>query len=175
MFRKSSPEMPEAPRVDRKEQSFLQNGVKVQGEMEVAGDLRIEGTVKGGLDVRGVLMIGVKAILEGDLRAREIIVHGTVGGTIRADARIHLAKGAKVKGDLYCRSLVIDEGVHFEGRSHMDSAEPRKAGGTATPSHEAPHASGAVATKTGGQSTPPNQTPTSPAREPDRRVEPSRR
>ena len=120
MFKKSSGQPPPTPRSDRNEQSFLQNGVRLQGEIEVAGDLRVEGTVKGGLSVRGVLLIGAKAVVDGDIKGREVVIHGQVGGTLRADERIHLAKGAKVKGDLYCRSLVIDEGVHFEGRSHMD-------------------------------------------------------
>jgi cytoskeletal protein CcmA (bactofilin family) len=120
MFKKSSPQPPATPRADRNEQSFLQNGVRLQGEIEVAGDLRVEGTVKGGLSVRGVLLIGAKAVVDGDIKGREVVIHGHVGGTLRADERIHLAKGAKVKGDLYCRSLIIDEGVHFEGRSHMD-------------------------------------------------------
>jgi cytoskeletal protein CcmA (bactofilin family) len=120
MFKKSSPQPPATPRADRNEQSLLQNGVRLQGEIEVAGDLRVEGTVKGGLSVNGVLLIGAKAVVDGDIKGREVVIHGRVGGTLRADERIHLAKGAKVKGDLYCRSLIIDEGVHFEGRSHMD-------------------------------------------------------
>ena len=120
MFKRPSSKAPLTQRTERNEQSFLQSGVRLQGEIEVAGDLRIEGAVKGGISVRGVLLIGTKAVVEGDIKGREVVIHGRVGGTLRADERIHLAKGAKVKGDLYCRSLIIDEGVYFEGRSHMD-------------------------------------------------------
>jgi cytoskeletal protein CcmA (bactofilin family) len=127
MFKKSSAQPDPAPRPERQEQSFLQSGVRLEGELEVAGDLRIEGSAKGVINVRGVLMIGPKASVEGDLKGREVVIHGRVGGTLRAVERIHLAKGAKVKGDLYCRSLVIDEGVHFEGHSHMDAGMEKKA------------------------------------------------
>lgn len=124
MFGKSSPQPAASPRPDRKTQSFLQTGVRFKGEMEVEGDLRIEGIIKGSLNVRGVLMVGSKAVLEGDIKGREVIIHGKAGGSIRADARIQLARGAKVKGDLYCQSLIIEEGVHFDGRSHMGEHAP---------------------------------------------------
>ena len=106
-------------RAERNEQSFLQSGVRLKGEIHVDGDLRIEGTVEGTLDTQGVLMIGPKAVIEGELRGREVVIHGRVSGVIRADQRVHMARGAKIKGDLHCRALVIEEGVHFDGRSYM--------------------------------------------------------
>jgi cytoskeletal protein CcmA (bactofilin family) len=126
MFNKSAPQPQATTRAERNEQSFLQNGVRLKGEIEVDGDLRIEGTVEGTLNTRGVLMLGPKASVEGDIRGREVVIHGRLAGTIRADERIHLARGAKVKGDLYCRSLVIEEGVFFEGRSHMGEPTGQK-------------------------------------------------
>ena len=130
MFGKSSPQPPATPRPERNEQSFLQSGVRLQGEVEVAGDLRVEGTIKGALNVRGTLMVGPKAVVEGDVKGREVVIHGRLGGTLRADERIHLSRGAKVKGDLYCSSLIIDEGVFFEGRSHMDGLDKPSATGS---------------------------------------------
>ncbi len=142
MFNKSSPQPQVAPqRTERNEQSFLQSGVRLKGEIEVDGDLRVEGTVEGTLNTRGVLMLGPKALVQGDIRGREIVIHGRLAGTMRAEERIHLVRGAKVKGDLYCRSLVIEEGVHFEGRSHM--GEP--AGQQASESRALPGGPGQVA------------------------------
>jgi cytoskeletal protein CcmA (bactofilin family) len=139
MFNKSAPQPQATPRPERNEQSFLQNGVRLKGEIEVDGDLRIEGTVEGTLNTRGVLMLGPKASVEGDIRGREIVIHGRLAGTIRADERIHLARGAKVKGDLYCRSLVIEEGVFFEGRSHMgEPAGQKVSDGNVLPSGQIP-------------------------------------
>ncbi len=119
MFGKTAPQTESAPRPERSEQSFLQNGVRVHGDMEVDGDLRIEGSMQGTLNTRGVLMIGPKAFVDGEIRGREVVVHGRVSGTVHAEERIQLARGAKVQGDLHCKSLVVEEGVFFEGRSHM--------------------------------------------------------
>ncbi len=126
MFGKNAPpaQAPSSPRSDRKEQSFLQNGVRLKGEIEVDGDLRVEGTIRGSVTTRGLLMVGPKALIEGDIQGREVVIHGQVGGTVRAEERIQLSRGGRIKGDLYCRSLIIEEGVYFEGRSHMGEKSP---------------------------------------------------
>ena len=112
------------PRPDRrKEQSLLQTGVSLKGEMQVDGDLRVEGRIDADLDVRGTLLIGGPAEVEGQLLGQNIVIHGRVSGTLRADEQIRLAEGARVRGDLYCKSLVIEEGVIFEGRSHMGESQ----------------------------------------------------
>jgi cytoskeletal protein CcmA (bactofilin family) len=138
MFGKSSESSPPpapTPRAERNEQSFLQKGVHIEGKVDVDGDLRIEGGAKGALQVRGVLMVGSGATVEGEVHAREVVIHGRVGGVVRADERIQLARGANVRSDLYCRSLVIEEGVFFEGRSHM--GEESRSAAPSSPLREA--------------------------------------
>ena len=123
MFGKSTPKQNVAPtpppRPERKEQSFLQNGVRIEGVVHVEGDLRVEGQIDGTVNVKGVLMIGQSADTQGSINGGEVVIHGKVTGDVRAETRIQLSRGADVTGDLYCRSLVIEEGVVFEGRSHM--------------------------------------------------------
>ena len=109
---------------DRKEQSFLQRGVRLEGSIEADGDLRIEGSVKGTLNVHGLVIIGSEAEAEGLLRGQEVVIHGKAEGTILAEQQIHMAKGARVTAHLFCQSLVIEEGVFFHGRSHMGEAIP---------------------------------------------------
>ena len=106
-------------RKDHREQSFLQSGVRVEGGIHTQGDLRVDGQVNGKLRISGMLTVGPKAKILGDVHAQTIVIHGVIEGRLQADDRIHLARGARVKADLYCGSLVIDEGVFFKGRSHM--------------------------------------------------------
>jgi cytoskeletal protein CcmA (bactofilin family) len=109
---------------DRKEQSFLQRGVRFEGSIEADGDLRIEGSVKGTLNVHGLVIIGSEADAEGLLRGQEVVIHGKAEGTILAEQQIHMARGARVTAHVFCQSLVIEEGVFFHGRSHMGEAIP---------------------------------------------------
>lgn len=137
MFRKSPPQEEAAPRVERKErneQSFLQHGVRIDGDIHADGDLRIDGQVKGTLSVGGTLTAGPKSSLVASIKSRSVVIHGSLDGVVQAAERIHLSRGARVQADLYCQSLVIDEGVFFHGRSHM--------GETATAAPEAQQAAG---------------------------------
>ncbi len=130
---RSTPKTPTPSRLEkRKEQSLLQTGVRLQGELQVDGDLRVEGAVTGDLRVKGTLLVGAKATVEGELSGRDVVIHGRVAGTIQADQQVRLAHGARVSGDLFCESLIIEEGVLFEGRSHMGESARRPAHATHT-------------------------------------------
>ncbi len=131
MFGKTTSQPAVSKRTDRHAQSFLQGGVRLEGDMHVEGDMRVEGVVHGSVTTTGVLMIGPGASVDGEIEGVEVVIRGQVAGIIRASGRIHLSGSAKVKGDLYCQSLVIEEGVFFEGRSHMGETPPARA-----PRHE---------------------------------------
>jgi cytoskeletal protein CcmA (bactofilin family) len=171
MFGKQSTEPAEKPRVERKEQSFLQHGVTVEGDIDVAGDLRVEGSIKGTVKVSGVLMIGSQANVEADLVGREVVIHGQVTGTMTAKDRIHLSKGAKVRGDLNCQSLVIEEGVFFQGRSRMDGSDKPLASASheqraATPPKPASSPQRGAAGLGMAETRPPRTSPQASSREP---------
>ena len=62
------------------------------------------------------VQIGDGAQVEGDIVAEELTIGGRVKGTIRAN-RVKLNSTAVVEGDIYHRSLAIEENAQFEGMS----------------------------------------------------------
>jgi hypothetical protein len=62
------------------------------------------------------LLIGNGAEIEGSVIAQEVTICGRVKGTIRA-LRVKLQDGGAVEGDIFHRSLSIDENSLFEGSS----------------------------------------------------------
>ena len=62
------------------------------------------------------VQIGDGAQVEGDIVAQELTIGGRVKGTIRAN-RVKLNSTAVVEGDIYHRSLAIEENAQFEGMS----------------------------------------------------------
>jgi cytoskeletal protein CcmA (bactofilin family) len=62
------------------------------------------------------LLIGDSANVEGSVIAQDVTICGSVKGTIRA-FRVKLQNGGSVEGDIYHRSLSIDENSLFEGSS----------------------------------------------------------
>ena len=65
--------------------------------------------------------------VEGFVRAQSVTVHGTVQGDVVAEQGIKLGREARVQGDVTCRTLAIEEGAFFAGRSNMSDHPPGQA------------------------------------------------
>src|SRR5262249_15274290 len=76
------------------------------------------GGVEGELHAWTVLIAG-GAEVQGDVVAEDLTVGGRVKGTIRAN-RVRLDSSAIVEGDIFHRSLAIEENARFEGTSRRD-------------------------------------------------------
>jgi cytoskeletal protein CcmA (bactofilin family) len=100
--------------------THIGKSVVFDGELTSHEDLRFEGTLKGHVHVReATLTIGEGASVEADIRARQVVVHGTVQGSISAGERIELAATATVNGSLTAERVVIADGARFNGGVDM--------------------------------------------------------
>ena len=93
--------------------------VSIDGEVTSDEDLSIEGAVTGVVFVRGAtLTIEAPARVDADVRAAQVLVHGTVRGAISASERIELGPSASVDGSLSAERIVIADGAGLNG--HID-------------------------------------------------------
>jgi cytoskeletal protein CcmA (bactofilin family) len=91
----------------------------LRGELSSDEDLRFDGTLDGHLHIHGAtLTLGETATVDGNLRAKQVIVRGMVQGSIAAD-RIELTATAKVAGNLIAERVVIADGATFNGGVYM--------------------------------------------------------
>jgi cytoskeletal protein CcmA (bactofilin family) len=109
---------------ERHGQSILHEGVSVQGEVEVPGNLRVDGHLKGKISVSACLTIGATGNLEAEIEVNDLLVMGTIVGTVRARGRVELKRGSRVLGDIVSSALVIEDGGFFRGQSVMDVGRP---------------------------------------------------
>ena len=87
----------------------------ITGNMETAGEVRIEGEVQG--DIRAArIVVGEQAVVTGALCAEEIVIGGNVQGLIRGNS-VTFQAPSHVEGDIYHRQLTIEQGAYFEGKS----------------------------------------------------------
>jgi cytoskeletal protein CcmA (bactofilin family) len=90
------------------------------GELAANEDLRFDGTLKGHVQIRdATLTIGESATIEADIRAKRVVVQGTVQGSIAAGERIELTATASVTGSLSAECIVIADGARFNGGVDM--------------------------------------------------------
>lgn len=100
--------------------THIGKSVAFDGELSSDEDLRIDGTIKGHVNVReATVTVGEFATLKADIRARQVVVQGTVDGSIAASLRIELTATAKVSGSLTAERVVIAEGARFNGGVDM--------------------------------------------------------
>ena len=100
--------------------THIGKSVTFAGELTSDEDLSFEGTLKGHIHLHDAsLTISEGATVEADIRARQVLVQGTVKGSISARQRIELTPTAKVNGSLTADRVVIAEGARFNGGVDM--------------------------------------------------------
>jgi cytoskeletal protein CcmA (bactofilin family) len=104
---------------------FLDSGSHVHGELEFEASFRVDGRFTGKIVSPGSLVVGEGGEVDGEVRAAQIFVSGTLRGTVQADKRLQIAAGGRVFADVSTPSLIIEDGAIFEGRCAMTrEAEP---------------------------------------------------
>ncbi len=98
---------------------FLSSGVTIKGSVKCQNQLLIDGAVEGTIDSQGPLTIGEHAKIAGDVRAKSVIVKGTIDGDIFASERCELTAGCTLRGDIEAPRLVVDENATFLGSAKI--------------------------------------------------------
>jgi cytoskeletal protein CcmA (bactofilin family) len=88
----------------------------LRGEVSGKQDLVIDGQFEGSVDVpEHSLTVGTQGKVKAEIRARQVIVFGSVEGKITARDKIDLRKTGNVVGDLISAGVSIEEGAYFKG------------------------------------------------------------
>ena len=104
---------------------FLDNGSNVSGELRFQTSFRVDGKFTGTVISEGELIVGQGGEVDGDLRVGQVVISGTVSGSIRAARRVHLSPTGKLLADIDTPVLIIDEGGFFQGRCSMVREEAK--------------------------------------------------
>ncbi len=98
-------------------ESVLGPDTEVHGPIHCRGSLRIDGRVEGSVSAQAVT-IGENALVQGDIRAKSVVVGGKVKGNITAET-IEIKLRSQITGDLKTRHISIAEGAVFDGNCSM--------------------------------------------------------
>jgi len=64
-------------------------------------------------------VVGEGAVVKANVKARTVIIHGTVHGNIEAADRLEIQSSGKLYGNIRTSKLKIADGVVFEGKCEM--------------------------------------------------------
>jgi cytoskeletal protein CcmA (bactofilin family) len=90
--------------------------VIIKGQILAREDLYLDGEMEGTVEVpEHRLTIGAHAKLQASIRAREVVVLGSVNGNVEAIDKIDIRKDARLIGDIKTGGIVIEDGAYFKG------------------------------------------------------------
>ncbi len=104
--------------------------VIIKGQILSREDLYLDGEMEGTVEVpEHRLTIGPHAKLQAGIRAREVVVLGSVNGNVEAHEKIDIRKDAKLTGDIKTGGIIIEDGAYFKGSIDIvrPSAEAKQA------------------------------------------------
>ncbi len=100
--------------------SVLGEGTKYQGKLTGEGGVRIEGTFDGEIKLDGLLVVGTTGrVTCEDLRAKSVIVAGTVRGDITAH-KVEIRASGRVWGNVTTITFATEEGAFLRGQIQME-------------------------------------------------------
>ena len=113
--------------------AVLGKSVIVKGQILSREDLTIDGEVEGTVEMQEHrLTIGPNGKVRASVKAREVIVLGTLHGNVETSDKIDIRKEAKLVGDIKTARIVIEDGAYFKGNIDIVRAEvPQARGRTA--------------------------------------------
>ena len=127
---------PQMPVANPRAQGRRATGVAsvIGADLSIAGNLESTGEVQGDIHA-GRIVVGEQAMITGALVADEIVIRGNVQGSIRGNNVIFQAT-SRVEGDVFHKTLTLEQGAYFEGKSRRSSdpmSVPPSTNGTAAP------------------------------------------
>ena len=109
--------------------AFLGEGTSFKGTLTFEGTVRIDGKLEGEIFTKDTLVIGEAAQVTASIHTGVAEISGTVHGNITAERKVDIHANGRLFGNISTPSLVIAEGVIFEGSCTMG----QRAGQAGTP------------------------------------------
>ncbi|MDB4447795.1 polymer-forming cytoskeletal protein [Roseivirga sp.] len=91
----------------------------LEGSIESAGNIRIEGKVLGNAKAKAKFVMGNDAYVDGNVVARSGEVGGNIRGNIEISELLILKPTAVINGDILTNQLVVEPGATFNGGCKM--------------------------------------------------------
>ena len=107
----------------------LGKNVTVKGQIFSREDLMVDGEVEGTIECQEHrLTIGPNARVQASMKARDIVIFGSIQGDVEALDKIDIKKEAKLVGNIKTTRIMIEDGAYFKGSIDITkSAAPARA------------------------------------------------
>jgi cytoskeletal protein CcmA (bactofilin family) len=117
--------------------SIIGPGMKVVGDCDADGAIRVEGTVQGNIRAGKAVVVGKGGVVDGDIFTQDAVIAGTVKGTLRVESRLEIQATSRIEGEIIASKMQLEEGAVLNGTVQMGKgtefpprpSEPQPSGG----------------------------------------------
>jgi cytoskeletal protein CcmA (bactofilin family) len=99
-------------------------GISVQGTVQDAERLVVEGTVEASMIQASELSITHGGVFKGEIEVEDAEIAGTIDGTLTARGSLTIRSSGRVLGTARCRRLQVEDGGQITGRVEMLTDQP---------------------------------------------------
>ena len=111
---------------ERRQVAWIGQAVTIEGKIISRQDIRIDGHVKGTLEVgQHEVVLGPGSEVKADVSARSVLVGGTLEGDVTASERIQVQSTGVLLGDVVAPRLIIQDGGLLRGKADVAGSRPK--------------------------------------------------
>lgn len=97
----------------------IAEGSVLDGNLNSANGIRIDGTVKGSVRCEGKVVVGKTGVVEGEIFCQSADIEGTLKSSIEVKDILELKSTSNLHGEISTGKLSIEPGASFTGSCKM--------------------------------------------------------
>jgi cytoskeletal protein CcmA (bactofilin family) len=98
---------------------FLDQGVRVEGKLELPGTFRLDSRLRGSITSGEMLILGENSVVEGEIDGNSVTIAGRFEGKIQARSRVEIQAKAVVVAEIHTPCLIVEPGAIVDGSCHV--------------------------------------------------------
>lgn len=103
--------------------SLIGENIKIIGNIEGKGNLRIDGIVEGDINYNGNIVIGETGSVLGSVKSGDISLAGTINGNVASKTKLVILPSGILIGNAEVPSFIVHENAKFDGNCKMTSSD----------------------------------------------------
>ncbi len=108
--------------------TILEEDFSFEGTIKQADSLIVKGYVKGKIESDKLLIVGPKAVLDADIKAKNLQCFGNINGNLQIEEEAYFHNPSSLNGDLSTPVLTIEKGCTLNGGVVMPKKNENKNG-----------------------------------------------
>jgi cytoskeletal protein CcmA (bactofilin family) len=124
----------------KNENTIIGEKIAIEGNIRAEEDLTIEGFMKGNVEIeKHSFGVGSKGRVEGEIRAKNVLISGLLHGKVNAAGKVEITKNADFYGAIKANSIAIEDGAFFKGEIELGRDPHKKDDPVGKPLRETGH------------------------------------